>query len=764
MSPAQTCIKIGEFISRLSADMEELSILFPNAIFYLTGDFNNLNVNNFMSENGLTQMVSSATRAANMLDLFLTNRPDTVTVQVVQSCIKTDHMALLVNLDSHSILAPPSKDVAKITATVYDIRPQFMSELVLALENYNWSHVLADSDINSVYTAFLEIAKWHIKEYIPVHHITVRPYTPSYITPLIKLLLRKRNKLMRAWKITEANELTSKIGKLISEYRTSVLSNVTPTSSKQLWKVVNEARGVRKTINSLNINDKSVDIEDLNKYFTDIATDTNYDPDCSKPYINIPPADSNSQAPENIRFLNILDVQSLLEKTKKTAPGIDDLPYWFFRNCSFQLAPVVTHIFNLSLRIGRPPDNWKKALITPLPKVSKPTNLSDFRPISVTPILSRILERIVVRCYLLRSLPDSDIIDQYAYRTSGSTTAAIVDILHRVTKLLDTNKFVRCIFFDFSKAFDTVNHPILFSKLQRLSLPPTVLAWVVNFLTGRTQAVKHGGLLSKHLPITRSIVQGSGLGPALYITYKSDLHPVSTLNSLTKFADDVTSIIPQHSDVSAADEVQHVRDWATANKLTLNLNKTKELVFTKASPSASLLPPPIPGIEQVVSVKSLGVTLTHRLSMDHHVNEILSVITQRLYLISQLRNQGLPIHALNSIFHALILSRILYALPAFSGFLSSANIARLDATLRKARQWGLTDINVTVSELIDGTDDDLFNKVHISNHPLNHLLPPPSAASQSSYDLRPRGHSLSLPEGGTLFRKSFISRCLYKFI
>jgi hypothetical protein len=110
-------------------------------------------------------------------------------------------------------------------------------------------------------------------------------------------------------------------------------------------------------------------------------------------------------------------------------------------------------------------------------------------------------------------LPDSDIIDQYAYRTSGSTTAAIVDILHRVTKLLDTNKFVHCIFFDFSKVFDTINHPILFSKLQRLSLPPTVLAWAVNFLTGRT-----------------------------------------------KFADDVTSIIQQHSDVSAADEVQHVRD------------------------------------------------------------------------------------------------------------------------------------------------------------------------------------------------------------
>jgi len=114
------------------------------------------------------------------------------------------------------------------------------------------------------------------------------------------------------------------------------------------------------------------------------------------------------------------------------------------------------------LSTGKPPIHWKKALITPVPKVSKPASFSDFRPISVTPLLSHILERHIVKRYLLPSLPASAITDQYAYRLSGSTTAAVIDILHHVTQLLQTNKYVRCIFFDFSKAFGTVNHLILF--------------------------------------------------------------------------------------------------------------------------------------------------------------------------------------------------------------------------------------------------------------------------------------------------------------
>lgn len=268
--------------------------------------------------------------------------------------------------------------------------------------------------------------------------------------------------------------------------------------------------------------------------------------------------------------------------------------------------------------------------------------------------------------------------------------------------------------------------------------------------------------MSSPLPITRSIVQGSGLGPALYITYKSDLHSVSSQNFIRKFADDTTLGTPQNSDVSITIEFQHLLNWATENGIEVNTLKTKEVVFCRPRVSNSLIPPPIFDIEQVPNFKLLGIFLSQHLSMDQHVNTILSIINQRFFLLNQLRKNGLPTPALNCVFHALIMSRILYALPAFSGFLSASNIARLDAALSKARRWGITDLQISIQDLIEQTDEELFYKIHLSNHCLNHLLPPISPASQT-YDLRPRGHPFTLPESGTLFKKSFVTRCLYKY-
>jgi hypothetical protein len=161
---------------------------------------------------------------------------------------------------------------------------------------------------------------------------------------------------------------------------------------------------------------------------------------------------------------------------------------------------------------------------------------------------------VIVQSYLLPSVPPANLIDQYAYRLSGSTTAALVNVLLNVTGMLEFNQFVCCSFIDFSKAFDTVNHPILFSKLKQFSLPPAILAWIVNFLTSRTLAVTRAGSICSLLHITRSIIQGSGLGPALYIIYKSDMRTLSALNKLCKFADDTTLLAPQSTDVQIIDE------------------------------------------------------------------------------------------------------------------------------------------------------------------------------------------------------------------
>jgi len=121
-----------------------------------------------------------------------------------------------------------------------------------------------------------------------------------------------------------------------------------------------------------------------------------------------------------------------------------------------------------------------------VPKVTSPASFGDFRPISVTPILSRIAEKIVVKRWLYPTIPFSTIKDRFAFLPTGSTYA-LINLLYHISRMLETNSYVRCLslIVDFSKAFDTVNHEVLLRKLSALHLPDTIHDWIVSFLIGR---------------------------------------------------------------------------------------------------------------------------------------------------------------------------------------------------------------------------------------------------------------------------------------
>ena len=126
-------------------------------------------------------------------------------------------------------------------------------------------------------------------------------------------------------------------------------------------------------------------------------------------------------------------MQRTLDGLCKTSNGADSmLPYWLFKHCSYALAPIVSLIFKLSFSTGRPPKALNHAIISPVPKVSPPKNVSALRTISVAPILSRLCERYVVKHYLFPALCKVDITDQFAFRPTGSTTAALVYIMHHI--------------------------------------------------------------------------------------------------------------------------------------------------------------------------------------------------------------------------------------------------------------------------------------------------------------------------------------------
>lgn len=353
--------------------------------------------------------------------------------------------------------------------------------------------------------------------------------------------------------------------------------------------------------------------------------------------------------------------------------------------------------------------------------------------------------------------------DQLNFCPTGSTTCALVYLLHKITNLLEHNTYVRCLLIDFSKAFDSINHLILLQKLKDLNIPPNIYNWIANFLSGRTQSVKLDGKLSNWLPITQSIVQGSGLGPVLFIIFIAALCTLCDDNQLCKYADDLSVLNPETATIGLHEEFDNIKQWAIINKLNINVSKTKEIIFRRPGIERSLdhcLP--LPGIEQLSSVKLLGIILQANLSFSSHVNYILSIINQRYFLLNQLRHQGLHISKLDVIFQAIVVSRVMYALPSFAGFLTAHDIARVNAALKKARRWQISEKIHTVEELIARADKKLFKRAQFFGHCIHQLLPP---LREDKYQLRKRGHPFLLPLVKTnLFKNSFINRCIYNYI
>jgi hypothetical protein len=237
------------------------------------------------------------------------------------------------------------------------------------------------------------------------------------------------------------------------------------------------------------------------------------------------------------------DFDIILNKVKSTSPGPDCIPHWFLRACASHLSPVLSKIVNHSLCSSCVPTAWRQAVVTPVPKTLPVTGPSDFRPISVTSILSRITEKLIVKKFLSPYLYNTAFYDQYAYKPTGSTTCALIDFTYRINMLLESNQFVRCVFVDFSKAFDMVDHAILIRKLCMANVPTFIIKWIISFLTDRMQATTFLGKLSTLMKINRSIVQGSGIGPTLFIMFACDLKPIDSLNYLLKYVDDSTLIV-----------------------------------------------------------------------------------------------------------------------------------------------------------------------------------------------------------------------------
>ena len=231
--------------------------------------------------------------------------------------------------------------------------------------------------------------------------------------------------------------------------------------------------------------------------------------------------------------------------------------------------------------------------------------------------------------------------DQFAFRPTGSTTAALINLFHKISILLQDNDFVHLISLDFSKAFDSVRHSTLIEKIAKFPIPSFAHNWLVEYLSQRQHCTKFNSIISLMLQINASIVQGSRIGPMAYVIDASDLHPVTPDNIFSKYADDTHLLVPSKNSNTIQAELDHVAEWPENNNLKLNTSKTVEIIVHKPRFDASKVPAPLQGISRQTQIQILGVTVSGVLTFDEHVNNIVAKAAQTGYALRILKAHGL---------------------------------------------------------------------------------------------------------------------------
>ena len=743
-----------ELLDHLTNSCDRLLTDNPNSNLIICGDLNQLDYKDFLTQLNLLQMVKTPTRKDKILDVFITNVPHFWRkVSVAQGLVRSDHSVALV------YPRIPLKAERK-TVMFRDVRDHHKLKMDNLLKCYNWDIVYQCKDVNEKLDLLSTNIKSMFDECFPSISVRVSNKDPPFFSPLVKHLLEQRRKLIRRKNmdtsgLIEIQTLQDKINKLIRDSQVQAVKGnfeKHSTGSKSWWSTVNSLTGRKSTNTPIS---SIISPNEINNFFCTVNTDPHYK---STHAVVIPESCK-------IPALTVSCVTECLLKLKKTASGPDKIPYWIWKEFAYDLAPVVTHIFNCSLENHIVPDLWKLSDITPLPKESNFKNCTQLRPISLTNVIMRVFERLVYRQELSQYVNNFIDLDQFAYRKGHNTTMALIKCQYAWLKWLDSGfDFVRIFSFDFSKAFDSVPHDILCSKLKSLDINPYVTNWIISFLQGRKQRVTVDGIVTDYLNINRGVPQGTVLGPILFSIMVNDIKVIlPNQNLLVKFADDLTLSIPVKSGVSnsnsAAYEVQSIVEWTIVNRMQLNFKKTWEMLLKGKSTKA--LPAPLVSIERKPSLKLLGVTFqSDPCNWDLHLDNILSKASSRLHILRVCKFYGLPLDDLHILFTSLILPTLTYAVEVWGCAYYHKYLSRIDRLFKRAFKFGYCKERFFIENIIALKDKKLWDKITDSNliTALDDLLPPKRTLVTS----RKRRHNYIIPLVRTeRFKRTFINRCLF---
>ena len=340
--------------------------------------------------------------------------------------------------------------------------------------------------------------------------------------------------------------------------------------------------------------------------------------------------------PQVFRFEEIseLEVLKIVRSIKTNACGVDGISAFFLKLGIEHSVFAFTEIINSSFKYHKFPERFKKALVKPIPKIPNPLSASDFRPISLLPAFSKIIEKVAAK-QMIDYLRNTGYLDnlQSAYKQAHSTTTALLSVTDDIYEALENSELTFLVLLDYSKAFDCANHRLISAKLKAAGLCDDALSWVSSYLSGRSQKVVTGTRESGWEATINGVPQGSVLGPLLFTVLVSDIKDAIKRGRYHLYADDTqlyyTCKVDQVNETidKINSDLSNISRFSKNNCLKLNAGKSKFIIIgsrpnLKKLKTIQLKQIKIDNeiIEREHEVKNLGVVFDETMSWARHVN------------------------------------------------------------------------------------------------------------------------------------------------
>ena len=481
------------------------------------------------------------------------------------------------------------------------------------LSKHDFTNVMQCADVNNSYNVFIDSYQSILNQSFPLatKNITSKQKREPWITPEIIANSHRKSKLYRRKQnnptednITSYKHFNSEFNQLKRFAKTSYYTRIIETNKndiKKTWSIINDVLGrnrMASTPTKMFFNGEPITNEHsiasmFNTFFIDsvskIAENIPYMNETYDTYLPNPI--------KNTMFLDYVEpyeIKAVIDKIKpKTSTGFDDISCKMLKLSTAYIIEPLTHIVNISFSNGIMPDGTKTAKVIPIFKSGEPCIASNYRPVSILPAFSKILEK-VMYSKVVKFLDKHNVLysHQYGFRAKHNTTQPIIHLLDHCAKANSTKtvNFTSALFCDLSKAFDVINHNVLLHKLATYGIRGIALDWFKSYLSNRKQFVRYGSHNSTLTDIVHGVPQGSILGPLLFFIYINDIGFSKDCNILS-FADDTTIYMTSDSlpDLFkiANVKIDHMHKWFSANKLYLNSKKTKYMIISPPNQSIS---------------------------------------------------------------------------------------------------------------------------------------------------------------------------------